>query len=274
MVNISNAYFKAHKSEDNVWIIKGEFNELMYLVEGTEKAMLIDTGMGIGNLKEFVEGLTSLPIIVVNTHGHPDHGGGNSNFDEVYLNPKDYDLKDIMCSYEYRLNDLILINNGDINAVPKHILQGLVTLKEYNVKPLSNGQTFDLGNRKLEVIEIPGHTAGSVGLLDSKNKILFSGDTIIGTPVWMHLEHSLSIEVYLESLLKIKIREDEFEKIFPGHLPSPISKELLFELIDCAKSVIKGTSKGFDVRTFAGEGLMFSNGSAKIIYKKPSVKIK
>ena len=80
---------KFTKIADGVTLIKGiDFECCIWLVEGSDGALLIDTGLGIGKLREEVEAYTSLPYKVVDTHGHGDHSGGNYQFDEVYMHPK------------------------------------------------------------------------------------------------------------------------------------------------------------------------------------------
>jgi hydroxyacylglutathione hydrolase len=123
-----------------------------------------------------------------------------------------------------------------------------------------------LGDREFEVIEIPGHTPGSVVLLCSEEKIMFSGDSIIATPAWLYLDHSLPLHTYLEGLQKIQERDTEFETIFPGHAPSPINKTVLYDLISCLEKIIVNPDVGSPTKTFAGEGLAFHYGSAEIIY--------
>ena len=272
MNNFDNKYFKVELIAEKTWSINGQANDLMYLIEGKERAMLIDTGMGIGNLSDLVKTMTKLPIIVVNTHGHPDHAGGNSNFEEVYLHPADFAIKDKMCTKEYRLNDLIAINNGDSSLIEKHILEGLVEAKEYIIHPIYNGQVFDLGGKKLEVIEIPGHTPGSICLLDAGSKFLFAGDSIVGTPIWMYLDYSYPVETLLSSLKNLKKREAEFELIFPGHLPTPIDRTYLADIINCAEDIIGGSAVGIPTKTFAGEGIIYRYGRGSIIYNEGNIR--
>ena len=78
--------YMPYKITDNTWVISFmNGSEYMYLLEGNDQALLIDTGYGAGNLKTFVEGLTDKPVLVVNTHFHPDHSAGNGEFEEVMV---------------------------------------------------------------------------------------------------------------------------------------------------------------------------------------------
>ena len=91
-------FFKTSLIGEGIWSISGSANDQMYLVQGRDKALLVDTGMGVGDLAGLVRSLTSLPVMVVNTHGHPDHAGGNGGFDEVYLHPADEPHHEEVCA--------------------------------------------------------------------------------------------------------------------------------------------------------------------------------
>ena len=82
-------YFLSNKVSGHVIRIKGLLNEYMYLITGEKQALLVDTGCGAGNIKEYIAGLTQLPVVVMATHGHYDHIGGSSRFPEIYIGQKE-----------------------------------------------------------------------------------------------------------------------------------------------------------------------------------------
>src|SRR5512144_3125685 len=89
-------WLKATTVADGVWRIDDHGGDNMYLVAGRSAALLIDTGLGVAKLADFVKTLTALPVTVVNTHGHPDHAGGNGQFGTVYAPPADFDaIRDV-----------------------------------------------------------------------------------------------------------------------------------------------------------------------------------
>lgn len=200
----------------SIWSIS-EGSVRMFLIEGEDKALLIDTGFGGGNLKEFVATLTQKPIIVVNTHSHIDHVGGNSNFDTVYAHPAEF--------YGIRKT-----TNTSYNSSFK-----LVSVKE--------GFVFSLGNCDLEVIDIPGHTPGSIAILDRKNRMLFSGDSLQTGPVYILTEGS-SIEAFIYSMQHLLDIKDRYETIYPSHNQEVIDSSFAEELINCAKATITGNLTG------------------------------
>ena len=242
--------------------------DIMYLVEGKERAMLVDTGAGIGPLKETVEALTDKPVFVVNTHGHVDHALGNHEFDEVYINQKDEWM--IEPSYMSRERwQAFCVKEMKEPGYTGPDLEG----KELRLaKPsgyITEGMRFDLGDREFEAIGISGHTPSSMVFLDGKNRILISGDSIVSTPILIFDTYSTSVEAYLEDLKKLAAREGEFDLIFPGHFLRPIGKKYLFDLMGCAEEILAGNAEPeiIDFSHMSDEpALIHRYGQASIVY--------
>lgn len=266
-----NDLLKSELIYDGIWQITGPANDLMYLVTGTKKAMLVDTGMGVGDLRGVVKKISSLPLIVINTHGHPDHAGGNGNFDQAWLNPQDLEIMKVMCSDEYRSEDIHKASPANGSEISS-LIHAMVSYKEIDLLPYQKGTRFDLGDRGFSAIEIPGHTPGSMGLYNSNEKILFAGDSIVYSPVWMYLNHSLSIQTYYDALLHLREGIPEIKTIFTGHLPTLATPDLLDDLILCAQEIIQNPGIGEVTKTFAGQGLLWIHGKGQIIYDPDKVK--
>ena len=209
----------------------------MHLVIGSEKALLIDTGIGVGDLKAFVQTITDLPIVVVNTHGHPDHSAGNFQFDKVYMHENDFALADMFMN-----EDNILGTARRIAESNPEVANDILTEHENYTKPqlvpIDEGYVFDLGDRKLEVIWVPGHTMGSICLIDKANKQLFSGDNN-NTHVWLFLDGCPPAEKYLESLEHLQSYAKDFNILFLGH-GEPLDKEYLNEIHTCVENILDG----------------------------------
>lgn len=233
--------FTASSVGPNVWRIDDKGSDNIYLVEGKEKALLIDTGLGIGKLTEFAKTLTKLPLTVVNTHGHRDHAGGDFEFEEVYAHPADFDL----------------IQRSDNHA------KRAAGLKPTVLHEIKEGYEFDLGGRKLQVIETPGHTPGSIVLLDAANKLLFTGDND-NTLVWLFLRDSLPLETYLATLQKIDKRTD-FETMLPGH-GGPLDKAFVGEQIVATKSILDGSCTPKPYKSMAGDALTCEYKRASVAF--------
>jgi enterochelin esterase-like enzyme/glyoxylase-like metal-dependent hydrolase (beta-lactamase superfamily II) len=224
---------------DGVWHIKDGQGGVMYLVAGQERALLIDTGWGTGDLYAHITTLTSLPVMVVNTHGHRDHTSGNGQFAEVYIHTA----------------DLPLVQESSARLIP-----------------IYDGYVFDLGERDVRVIGVPGHSPGSICLLDKEARILFSGDSPRPGPIWLHLETSLTVQAFHRSLSRLRTFAGDFDVIAPSHgEPQPVGS-LLDDLIACAEKILSGEEVGQPQETRFGEGLLAEHGTAGIMYRAGRVR--
>ncbi|MCR5622104.1 MAG: MBL fold metallo-hydrolase [Treponema sp.] len=170
-----------------------------YIVVGEEKVCVIDTMNGYNDLHKAVREITDKPIVVVNTHGHPDHIFGNIYFEEAYMNPADNELA----------------------AQFVNILEFAESCKKYGLsmppfKPLKGGDLLDLGGKTLAVYDIPGHTKGSILLLLKEERILFTGDSI-NHHLWMQLDGCPKMDEFVQSLDKLLFLENEADYILHGH---------------------------------------------------------
>lgn len=192
-----NNYFTKYQINDHIYQLKDPMGVLTTLIIGQKCAMLIDTAYGIGDLKTTIEEITSLPLIVINSHGHMDHSGGNYQFDEVLIDERDFEL----CK---KHNNLKKRQDNIETAQKSQILPSSLSINDYlekregNLKILSD-KTFDLGNLAVKIVDLQGHTQGSIGFLLIEDQILITSDAICPW-VWLFLEESTSVKVYMETL--------------------------------------------------------------------------
>jgi len=247
-----NSSYKASKVANKVWAIVESASTPVniYVVEGKDSALIIDTGYGRGDLKAYVKTLTNLPLIVVNTHGHGDHTGNDSQFSKIYAHPGDFDMINASFNREKRMKA----------ALPDE------TVAPPALAPVKDGYIFNLGDRKLEVIEVPGHTHGSICLLDTKNRLLFAGDNT-NTVVWLFLSDCYPLEVYLRSLQKVEKRSAEYDIVMPGH-NEPLPKAFISDQIGCVKSILAGTCSPvpYNKSAFTAGALLCSYQTAQVAY--------
>lgn len=201
------------------------------LFVGSEKALLWDTGNGYADLKAAVEKITKLPLIVVNSHGHLDHSCGNYQFDQgIYIHPKDMELcrehnAREMRAYSAEIAKGMIGINSPMGGVPRTFdADHYISQDCGNLLPVQEGFVFDLGGKTLEVVDLPGHTLGSIGLLYRERKILFSGDAV-NNNIFLFLEHSTSLSEYRNTLQKVLGLD--FETMFVSHGFKPVPKERL-----------------------------------------------
>lgn len=226
-----------------------------YLVLGTERAMLIDSGFGLDSIKKVVDGLTCLPVVLVNTHGHPDHCGGNAEFDTAYLHPADKELKNYKCSHAARADEAA---HWGIEGAAEHLQPD-----PPETEPLEDGQVFDLGGRTLRIIHTPGHTAGSVCVFDEQTGTLFAGDNVQGMATALIEPAAASVSEYLNSMERLNAMP--IKSVCTGHMPAVVSPELIGLKIECAKRILAG-ERGEPFSTPMGSGFMVTVEGTSIHY--------
>jgi glyoxylase-like metal-dependent hydrolase (beta-lactamase superfamily II) len=270
--NENKSWFKIQLILEKVWRIDDHGDVNIYLVEGDDKALLIDTGNGKADLTACVKNITKLPVIVVNTHGHPDHVGGNFQFSQVFVHPADLNLTNYFLSKAYHEQTIqnAIKENPEFES---SFIKSIDGYQQPEYVPVDSGYIFDLGNRKLEVIETPGHTPGSIVLLDAANRLLFSGDN--NNPVaWLFLDGCLPLESYLKTLQKLNQRSEEFDNLLPGH-GDVMDKSFINEQIICAFNIIHGNCMGKKYENpFVPTALQCTYKRATIAYNPDNIYLK
>lgn len=233
--------YASMKLAPGIWHIEDTVHETyrnsMYLVEGKEKAALIDTGMDSGDLAGYIKTLTKLPVIVLITHGHADHTGQSNQFTTIWFPPKDGGFRfpfDVSTAF-----------------------------------PLADGQRLDLGGKDLEVIEIPGHTPGSVGFLDAKDRMIFAGDAIGSSYVWNHINGARPLVEYLAAVRRLETRIGEFDGIYGGHYWQSGYKPLPASYVSDMRKATEGIFSGDIIAkpyTMGGSGWASTFGTATVVY--------
>ena len=225
-----NKQYAAEKIAENTYKIDESGMANCYLLIGDNKALLIDTGCGAGNLKEAVGKLTEKPVIVAVTHRHPDHAGGAWQFGTYYVHRDD---KKIV----YGIMSRPVVSRRMLKIVGVTIDKEL-RRKRCKIVTMEDGHRFDLGNRIILVKSVPGHTKGSVLFLDEKEKLMFTGDNV-NFCLWMHLPGSTSLEAWIRSARTILDYHEIGYKAYGGHSKGPQSKEEIKQLLKCVKKVIE-----------------------------------
>lgn len=224
----------------------------MYLLLGTDRALLIDTGYGFTDVPSAIRQITSLSLTVVNTHGHMDHVHGNHLYPEVYLSEKDEKCFGRHTDSIYLKNllaDMLKENHLPpfIMKLPgfRNIVRQVATTYPSVHKPLPEAMCFELGNRRVTILETPGHTVGSISLLDEKNGWLFSGDTTCEDGVLLHFPESTDVATFHETIRALKALADDgkIRKLFPCHQDTPLSPNILDDYLKACDALITGQER-------------------------------
>ena len=261
--------FGVREVASRVWAIDEFGVALCYLVEGSRKALLIDTGVGMGCLREVAAALASKPLEVVNTHFHYDHTGGDLWFEKVWIHKNGVQTVYQNNNPEYREAMFKRQMSRSEYAGCPTALEDMKREGVFELIPIEEGFEFDLGDKKLEVIFTPGHTDDGICLLDQYNRHLFSGDTIVSTPTLLYKGYSETVETYYESVKKLLARRTEFELIFPGHYISPIGTVYLDDMKKLLEYIMKHPDQDYtwDVENGDERGCSFCLEHASVVFR-------
>jgi glyoxylase-like metal-dependent hydrolase (beta-lactamase superfamily II) len=217
-IPISDPWFEVYKPAANVFAIyePHQWEETIgYLIVGEKRALLFDTGMGISDVKKVIAELTKLPIVVLNSHTHQDHVGGNWEFDTVQGMDTDYTREHAKGSRDAA--------QFEISA--DHICGALPAgfdPKSYYTRPwkiaayIHDGSRFDLGGRTIEVIATPGHTPDSISLIDHANGLLFTGDTYYPGPIFLFAKGT-DLDAYSKSIRRLAALAPQIKLVLGAH---------------------------------------------------------
>lgn len=214
---LDNRFAEIYRIRENLWAIDEIRKTTLYVYEGEKRVLLLDTGFGLLDLKKLVGELCpGKEIVVVNSHGHGDHNGGNCQFDCVYVGRMDEPTSHSEPSADDRERFFHSFFEGNPRVEgmkPEDWTPGPAR----RVLPLSDGDVIDLGGVELEVLETPGHSLGSICLLDRKNGYLFTGDLMLTWQVWGQLACSTTLKDYSRSLDRLAELESIVTEVFPAH---------------------------------------------------------
>lgn len=241
-LSISNAWFHIYQIDDGLFAITEPFQwqeVINYLIVGKEKALLFDSGNGMGDIKEIVDLLTALPVMVLASHSHIDHVGGHWQFDTV-LAPDTAYTND---RANGRGNNFVREEASEI-ALCKALPAG-VTIDTHRTRPftptarVADGSIIDLGGVSLEVLAIPGHTPDSIALLDRGNGRLFTGDSYYKGPIWLYAPET-DLAAYHSSITRLAALEPVLKAVHGAH-NEPFSEPIeLVKVRDAFEQVYSG----------------------------------
>lgn len=198
-------YYTAARVSPRVTRVTDLSGTHFYLVEGTQRAAVIDTGVGCGDPLDTVRALTDKPIFAVITHGHLDHAMGAASFDEAYMSPRDRELYARSRDRQMRLSFIGQAARRQKRAIGMEglSLSDMMTARPVErFEPLEPGMVFPLGGVRLEIHEGAGHTPGCVTVLIPEEETLLLGDSC-NTFTYLFDEDCGSIADYLDMLLRL-----------------------------------------------------------------------
>lgn len=258
-VPVTDPWFEVYKPADGIFAIYEPHQAeetIAYLIIGAKRALLFDTGMGISDIKKVTAEITKLPIVVLNSHTHDDHVGGNWQFDSIYGMDTAFTHTNAKGSRE----------DAQAEITPDQICGTLpkgFDAKNYSTRPwkitsyIHDGQKIELGERTIEVIATPGHTPDAISLFDRANGLLFTGDTYYPAPIWLFRPET-DLDAYAASIRRLAALAPQVKLVLGAHnvpvAPPSVLPRLVaaFDAVRAGKITAKPQSDGKVLYTVDG----------------------
>lgn len=275
--------FGIEKEGQHITRLRDIAGTCLYLIEGEEKALLVDTGIGAESLKDTVSRLTDKPLTVLITHGHVDHAMGAGEFSQVYMNTADRDVYEIHRQNEMRLGYIrgsaaMIPDAAEAEELMKIQSEDLLPVKAFeDFLPLVPDMSFDLGGLTVQVLDGKGHTPGTVVLLLVELRILILGDAC-NPFTYLFEPTSSTVESYRNMLLRLKEQTDgRYDRVLLFHGPGDGAPDMIDSVIDVCGDIMEGRVDNIPFESIGHKGLIakamnfeiFSRadgGSGNVIY--------
>ena len=244
-VQVSDPWFEVYEPAAGVFAIYEPHQAeetIGYLIVGKQRALPFDTGMGISDIRKVTAELTKLPIVVLNSHTHDDHVGGNWQFDTIYSMDTEFTRTNAKGSRE----------DAQAEITPDQICGALPAsfdAKTYQTRPwkitrfIHDGEKIDLGGRIIEVIATPGHTPDAISLLDRGNGLLFTGDTYYPAPIWLFRPET-DLDAYAASIRRLAALAPHVKIVLGAHNVPVAPPSVLPKLVAAFDAVRAGKVSG------------------------------
>jgi glyoxylase-like metal-dependent hydrolase (beta-lactamase superfamily II) len=215
---------------------------ISYVIVGERQALLFDTGMGLAPIRPVVESLTRLPVLVLNSHTHYDHVGGNAEFhailgvDDAYARANAEGWGHDQIASEVDPANVCLDRLPGFDPAAYHVRPFRAT------QPIDDGQAVDLGGRLLRVLRVPGHSPDSLALHEPARRLLWSGDTFYEGPIWLYFPGT-DLTAYGQSVARLAALAPSLDTVFPAHLTPVASPRRLEEAREAFADVRAGRTR-------------------------------
>ncbi|HEX8763535.1 MAG TPA: MBL fold metallo-hydrolase [Candidatus Acidoferrum sp.] len=258
-VPVSDPWFEVYKVAPGTFAIyePHQAEEIIsYLILGTKQAVLFDTGMGISSISKVTKQLTGKPVVVLNSHTHNDHVGGNWEFPYVFAMDTDFTRKNALGS---RADAQAEIAPGQIcGKLPAGFNPKAYETRRWKIFHfVHDGFKINLGARTVEIVATPGHTPDSIALIDRANGLLFTGDTYYPAPIWLYRPET-DMDAYVASVKRLAALAPKVKMVLGAHNIPVADPDVLPKLVDAIVAVragkgdVKAEGGGKAIHTFQG----------------------
>ena len=222
------ALYEPHQAEETIG----------YLIVGDKRAVLFDTGMGISDIRQVTAALTKLPIIVLNSHTHNDHVGGNWQFATIYAMDTDFTRANARGSREDAQSEVA--PDQICGELPKGFDRKTYATRPWKITAyVHDGDHIDLGGRSLEIIATPGHTPDAISLLDGDHGLLFTGDTYYPGTIWLYRRET-DLKAYSASIRRLAALAPRIKMVLGAHNIPVAPPSVLTKLVTAFEAIRGG----------------------------------
>lgn len=276
-MNATDDWYDVSRATDRSYKIDEADGYGMFLIEGDDRSVVVDAGAGVGDLRSLVTDLVETPVTLVLTHTHWDHIGAASQFDDVLVSPIELpadgrvtidSLTDEFVQRPTQFTNQWLAEGNDL---PDGVDPDEHAIVPAPAAPLPEDDQIDLGDRVLEVVPLPGHSPGQIGLLDVDEKVLYGGDVIHFDRGLYVMFEDCDLETYIESFRRLRDLRDEgaFEVLATSHneLLAGDDLSLIDDLLEGLREIRAGEREYDVVETDWGPARSYQIGDSEVLTK-------
>jgi glyoxylase-like metal-dependent hydrolase (beta-lactamase superfamily II) len=275
-ITVNESWFEVLRLPNDVYSIAEprHWQEVIsFLIMGSQKAVLFDTGMGIGDISKVVSQLTDLDVIVVNSHTHFDHVGDDHRFSRIFVYDDALAVERLTDGFPNEALQFDTRADAFFDGYPEGF-----DPKRYEIRPVSrekisllrDGDVIDLGNRRLEVLHTPGHTFDSIMLLDRDHRCLFTGDTFYPDRLFAFMDEPFGksdVHVYEQTMRELAKLVPELDYLYCSHTKPLVDPVVLYDVAKAFEAVNKGEAQhehaelyGQELKVYQFDGFAIATG--------------
>ncbi len=249
LIEQGDPWFEVYKLFPGTFAIREPWHwerVISYLMIGEDRALLFDTGTGIGDIRAVVSKLTAGDVVVVNSHSHPDHIGGNYQFEIIYGLEDPYTAENAR-GRSVEDSQRFVPEEAFSRAPPPTFSRQTYRIRPYRIaRYLKDGEVIDLGGRSLEVMWVPGHAPDALCLLDREQRFVLTGDTFYLGRIFVHDEESLA--AFATSAKRLAALAGDVDRILPAHSATLLKAAFLPKFSESVEAIVRGASQGTEFR--------------------------